>query len=76
MARKVPYRLYLSEEQMPTQWYNLRADMKDKPEPMIHPGTMKPVTADDLNPIFCEELVKQELDEESRYVDIPEEIQD
>lgn len=76
MARKVPYRLYLSEEQMPTQWYNLRADMKDKPEPMIHPGTMKPVTADDLNPIFCEELVKQELDEESRYVDIPEEIQE
>jgi tryptophan synthase beta chain len=76
MAKKVPYRFYLTEDQMPTQWYNLRADMKEKPEPMLNPATMKPVTADDLNPIFCEELVKQELDDETRYFDIPEEIKE
>ena len=76
MARKVPYRFYLSEEQMPTQWYNLRADMKEKPEPLLNPGTFKAITADELNPIFCEELVKQELDNNTRYFDIPEEVQD
>lgn len=76
MARKVPYRFYLSEEQMPTQWYNLRADMKEKSEPLLNPATMKVVTAEELNPIFCEELVKQELDNDTRYFDIPEEVQE
>ncbi|NLJ89919.1 MAG: TrpB-like pyridoxal phosphate-dependent enzyme [Clostridiales bacterium] len=74
MEKKVPYRFYLTEDQMPTQWYNLRADMKEKPEPLINPATMKPVTADDLTPIFCDELVKQELDNDTRYFDIPEEV--
>ena len=74
--KKIPYRFYLSEEQIPKQWYNLRADMKEKPEPMLHPQTLKPVTKEDLLPIFCEELVEQELDNDTRYFDIPEEIQE
>lgn len=76
MSKKIPHRLYLTEEQMPKQWYNLRADMKDKPEPMLNPATMKSVTVEDLFPVFCEELAKQELDNDTRYFDIPEEIQD
>lgn len=76
MSKKIPHRLYLTEEQMPKQWYNLRADMKELPEPMLNPGTLQPVTTEDLLPVFCDELVKQELDNKTRYVDIPEEIQD
>lgn len=76
MSMKVPHRIYLSEDQMPKQWYNLRADMKDKPEPMLNPATFKPVKEEDLYPIFCEELAKQELDNDTRYFDIPEEIQE
>ena len=76
MSKKVPYRFYLSEEQMPTKWYNLRADMTEKPEPMINPATMQPATAEDLEPVFCKELVKQELDNDTRYFDIPEEVQE
>lgn len=73
---KIPYRTYLTEEQMPKQWYNLRADMKELPEPMLNPQTMKPVKKEDLLPIFCEELVEQELNNEKRYYDIPKEILD
>ena len=73
---KVPHRLYLSEDEMPKQWYNLRADMKELPDPMINPGTMKPATVEDLYPVFCEELAKQEMDNTTRYIDIPEEIQE
>ena len=61
---------------MPKQWYNLRADMKELPEPMLNPQTMKPVKKEDLLPIFCEELVEQELNNEKRYYDIPKEILD
>ena len=74
MAAKIPTRLYLSEEEIPRYWYNLRADMKDKPDPMLHPGTLEPVTPADLEPVFCKELVKQELDESTRLIPIPEEI--
>lgn len=74
--KKKPYRTYLTEEQMPKQWYNLRADMKELPEPMLNPQTMKPVKKEDLLPIFCEELVEQELNNEKRYYDIPKEILD
>lgn len=74
--KKIPYRTYLTEEQMPKQWYNLRADMKELPEPMLNPQTMKPVKKGDLLPIFCEELVEQELNNEKRYYDIPKEILD
>lgn len=74
--KKIPYRTYLTEEQMPKQWYNLRADMKELPEPMLNPQTMKPVKKEGLLPIFCEELVEQELNNEKRYYDIPKEILD
>lgn len=76
MSKKIPHRLYLTEEQMPKQWYNLRADMKEKPDPMLNPATMQPATEEDLYPVFCEKLAKQEMDNETRYFDIPEEIQD
>jgi tryptophan synthase beta chain len=71
---KVPYKIYLKENEIPTQWYNVRADMKTKPAPLINPGTGQPLTLEDLNPIFCEDLNKQELDNETPYFDIPEEI--
>ncbi|MEG0377122.1 MAG: TrpB-like pyridoxal phosphate-dependent enzyme, partial [Eubacterium sp.] len=73
---KVPYRFYLSEEEMPRQWYNLRADMKEQPDPMINPATMKPALESDLYPVFCEKLAHQEMDGETRYIDIPEPILD
>ncbi len=76
MKKNVPHRLYLTEEQMPKQWYNLRADMKEQHAPMINPATMKPAAVEDLYPVFCEELAKQEMDNETRYFDIPEEVQD
>jgi len=71
---KIPHRFYLTEEQLPTQWYNLRADMKEQPDPIINPGTMKPAQVEDLYPVFCEKLAKQEMDGETRYIDIPEEV--
>lgn len=73
--KKIPYRFYLSEEQMPKQWYNLRADMKELPEPLINPKTMKPATAEELYPVFSKMSVEQELDNKTRYIDIPEEVQ-
>lgn len=76
MDKKIPYKIYLSEDEIPTQWYNVRADMKNKPAPLINPGTGQPLTLEDLNPIFCEDLNKQELDNETPYFDIPQEIQD
>ena len=72
--KKAPTRFYLSEDQMPRQWYNLRADMKVKPAPILMPATMKPATKADLEPVFPEKLVEQELDDETRYFDIPEEV--
>ena len=73
---KIPYRFYLSEDQMPKQWYNLRADMKEQPDPLLNPGTLKPIKEEELYPIFCKELAHQEMDCETRYFDIPEEIQE
>lgn len=73
---KIPHRFYLTEEQIPKQWYNLRADMKEKPDPLINPATGKPAVLEDLYPVFCKELARQEMDNETRYFDIPEEIQD
>lgn len=74
--KKIPYRFYLNEEDIPKKWYNLRADMKELPEPMLNPETLKPVKKEDLLPVFCEELVDQELNDEKRYYDIPNEIQE
>ena len=72
--KKIPYKIYLTEEEMPKFWYNVRADMKNKPAPLVNPGTLKPMTAADLAPVFCEELIAQELDNDTRQVPIPEEI--
>ena len=73
---KIPHRFYLTEEQMPTQWYNLRADMKQQPDPLLNPSTLKPVEEQDLYPIFCKKLAHQEVDCTTRYFDIPEEVLD
>jgi tryptophan synthase beta chain len=72
--QKIPYKIYLEESEMPKSWYNLRADMKNKPAPLLNPGTLKPMTAEELMPVFCEELVRQELDEVNPYIEIPEDI--
>lgn len=76
MSSKIPYKIYLEEKDMPKAWYNLRGDMKVKPAPLLNPQTLEPATMEELSQVFCEELAKQELDEESRYIDIPQEIQD
>lgn len=75
-TKEIPYKIYLEEKEMPAQWYNVRADMKNKPAPLLNPATLAPVTLDDLKPVFCEELAKQELDDTTAYIDIPEEIRD
>jgi len=72
----IPYKIYLEESEMPAQWYNVRADMKKKPAPILNPGTLKPVTLEELSGIFCEELARQELDDTTAYFDIPTEIRD
>ena len=56
---KVPYKIYLEEKDIPRAWYNVRADMKNKPAPLIHPGTLKPLKFEDMQPIFCDELIRQ-----------------
>ena len=71
---EIPYKIYLQESEMPTRWYNLRADMKNKPAPLLNPGTLQPMTAQELSGVFCEELVQQELDNDTPYFEIPEEI--
>lgn len=73
-TKEIPYKIYLDEQEMPKQWYNLRADMKNKPAPLLNPSTLKPMTAEELSQVFCEELVKQELDNDTPYIDIPEPI--
>ena len=72
--KKIPYKIYLREDELPKKWYNVRADMKNKPAPILNPQTMEPITFDELRPVFCDELVKQELDDTTPYFDIPDEI--
>ena len=72
--QEIPYKIYLEESEMPKSWYNLRADMKNKPAPLLNPATHEPMTAEELAPVFCEELVRQELDNDTPYIEIPEEI--
>ena len=71
---KIPYKIYLTEDEMPKTWYNVRADMKNKPAPLLNPGTGAPMTFDDLRPVFCDELIRQELDNDTRDIPIPTEI--
>lgn len=73
---EIPYKIYLSEEEMPRSWYNVRADMKNKPAPLLNPQTFKPVTEKELEQVFCKDLVQQELNETDRYIPIPQEILD
>ena len=73
---KIPHRLYLTEDQMPKQWYNLRADMKEQPDPIINPATMQPAVEEDLYPVFCKKLTHQEMDAQTRFIDIPEPVQE
>ena len=72
----IPYKIYLSEDEMPKAWYNVRADMKVKPAPLLNPGTGKPMGFEDLRPVFCDELIRQELDNDDREIPIPQEILD
>lgn len=74
--KKIPYKIYLEESEIPKSWYNLRADMKNKPAPLLNPGTLQPMTAEELQQVFCDELVAQELDDTNAYIPIPQEIQD
>ena len=74
--KKIPYKIYLEESEMPKAWYNLRADMKNKPAPLLNPTTKKPMTAKELEEVFCKDLVEQELDDKTQYFEIPKEILD
>ena len=75
-ANTIPYKIYLTEDEMPKAWYNVRHAMKNKPAPLLNPGTGEPMKAEDLAPVFCEELIKQELDNDTEYFPIPQEIYD
>ena len=76
MSEKIPYKIYLSENELPSSWYNVRADMKNKPAPLLNPETHKPCTAEELGHVFCEELVRQELNETDPFIPIPDEIRE
>ena len=76
MSKTIPYKIYLEEDELPKQWYNVRADMKNKPAPLLNPQTHQPMTLDELSQVFCRELAEQELDDTTPYIDIPQEIQD
>lgn len=75
-TEKIPYKIYLTEDELPRNWYNVRADMKNKPAPLLNPGTGEPMGFDDLRPVFCDELIRQELDNDTREIPIPQEIRD
>ena len=75
-SEKIPYKTYLTEDELPMAWYNVRADMPAKPAPLLDPATGRPVTAEALGHVFCDELVRQELDNDTRYIPIPQEIRD
>ncbi len=76
MEKKIPYKIYLAENEIPQDWYNVRADMKNKPAPLLNPGTLQPMGVDDLSGVFCEELCRQELDNDTAWFPIPEEVRD
>ena len=76
MKKEIPYKIYLDETELPKYWYNLRAFMKNKPAPLLNPQTLQPMTLDELSQIFCTELAKQELDDSSPYIEIPQEVRD
>lgn len=73
---KIPYKINLSEDELPKYWQNIRPYMQEAPDPFINPVTFKPCTADDLRPVFCDELIEQEMDNTNKFIEIPEEIRD
>ena len=73
-TQEIPYKIYLPEDELPRAWYNVRADMKNKPAPLLNPATMQPITAEELGKVFCEDLVQQELDDTTAYFPIPDEV--
>ena len=75
-TKEIPYKIYLEENEMPDSWYNVRADMKKKPAPLLNPATLEPLKPEELEPVFCKELVKQELNDTDAYIPIPQEIKD
>ncbi len=75
-TNEIPYKIYLSEDEMPTAWYNVREAMKNKPAPLVNPGTGAPMAAEELEGVFCKELVQQELDNDTPFIPIPDEIRD
>ena len=76
MSKEIPYKIYLEESELPKQWYNVRADMKNKPAPLLNPATHEPMTVEELSRVFCRELAEQELNDKDPYIDIPQEILD
>lgn len=76
MKKEIPYKIYLDEQELPKYWYNLRAFMKNKPAPLLDPKTFQPITLESLSKVFCEELAKQELDDSTPYIEIPQEVRD
>ena len=76
MKQEIPYKIYLEESEMPKYWYNVRADMKNKPAPILNPETLEPITVEELEEVFCTELAKQELDDTTAFIEIPQEIRD
>lgn len=76
MNKNIPTKIYLSENEMPKYWYNIRADMKEKHAPFLNPQTLKPCELKDLEPVFLRKLMEQELDHTTRLIEIPEEIRE
>ncbi|MCQ2423020.1 MAG: TrpB-like pyridoxal phosphate-dependent enzyme [Lachnospiraceae bacterium] len=76
MSKEIPYKIYLEEQEMPKEWYNVRADMKKKPAPLINPGTRQSMSVQDLEPVFCKELCEQELNNDDAFIEIPAEIRE
>ena len=72
--KETPYKIYLTEHELPTHWHNVRAAMKEQHDPMLHPGTMQPCVKEDLLPLFCSDLVDQELNSTDEFIEIPSEI--
>ena len=72
IMNEIPYKIYLTEDEMPKAWYNLRSAMKNKPAPLLNPGTHEPMKAEELAPVFCEKLIKQELDNDTECFPIPD----
>ena len=76
MNKEIPYKIYLDETELPNSWLNLRAFMTKKPAPLLNPKTLQPMTQEELSAIFCDELAKQEIDDTTKYIQIPKEVRD